>query len=234
MPETTTDFLNHLVFGLYPYIAVIVMIVGSILRYDRDQYSWKAGSSQLLTSKGMRMGSNLFHVGIILLFFTHLVGLLTPESLYHYVITTEGKQIMAMIGGGILGSICFIGLSILLWRRMTDPRIRATSKFSDILLLWLLYIQLILGLISIFYSAQHMDGSSMVALGNWAQHIVTFRSGASDFILQEPWVFKAHLFLGLTIFLIFPFTRLVHMLSVPVKYIFRSGYQIVRKRGRGY
>lgn len=234
MPESMTEFLNHLVFGLYPYIAVIVMVVGSILRYDRDQYSWKAGSSQLLTSKGMRMGSNLFHIGIILLFFTHLVGLLTPESLYHYVITTEGKQIMAMIGGGVLGGICFIGLSMLLWRRMTDPRIKATSKFSDILLLWLLYIQLILGLISIYYSSQHMDGSSMVALGNWAQHIVTFRSGASDFIIQEPWVFKAHLFLGLTIFLIFPFTRLVHMLSVPVKYVFRSGYQIVRKRGRGY
>lgn len=188
----------------------------------------------MLSSKGMRMGSNLFHIGIILLFFTHLVGLLTPESVYHIFVTTEAKQLMAMVGGAILGGICFIGLSMLLWRRMTDPRIRATSRFSDILLLWLLYIQLILGLISIYYSAQHMDGSSMVALGNWAQHIVTFRSGAADFILQEPWVFKAHLFLGLTIFLIFPFTRLVHMLSVPVKYIFRSGYQIVRRRGRGY
>ena len=234
MPESTTDFLNHLVFGLYPYFAIIVMVVGSILRYDRDQYSWKAGSSQLLTSKGMRIGSNLFHVGIIMLFFTHLVGLLTPESVYHYVISTEDKQVMAMVGGGLLGGICFIGLSMLLWRRMTDPRIRATSKFSDIFLLWLLYIQLILGLISIYYSSLHMDGSSMVALGNWAQHIVTFRSGAADFIIHEPWVFKTHLFLGLTIFLIFPFTRLVHMLSVPVKYIFRSGYQIVRKRGRGY
>ncbi len=238
MPETeivtTSPFLHHLVFGLYPYIAVVVMVVGSILRYDRDQYSWKAGSSQLLRSKGMRIGSNLFHVGVILLFFTHLVGLLTPESLYHMVITTEAKQVMAMIGGGILGSITFIGMTILLVRRMTDPRIRATSKFSDIILLWLLYIQLILGLISIYYSSLHMDGSSMVALANWAQHIVTFRSGAADFIVHEPWVFKAHLFLGLTIFLIFPFTRLVHMLSVPVKYIFRSGYQIVRKRGRGY
>lgn len=237
MPETTsltTPYLHYLVFGLYPYIAVIVMVLGSILRYDRDQYSWKAGSSQLLRSKGMRLGSNLFHVGIILLFFTHLVGLLTPESVYHYVITTEAKQVMAMIGGGILGGICFIGMTMLLIRRMTDARIKATSKFSDILLLWVLYIQLILGLISIFYSAQHMDGSSMVALGNWAQHIVTFRSGAADFIVNEPWVFKAHLFLGLSIFLIFPFTRLVHMLSAPIKYIFRSGYQIVRRRGGGY
>jgi len=233
MPETTS-FLNHLAFGIYPYIAVLVMVLGSILRYDRDQYSWKANSSQLLRSKGMRLGSNLFHIGIILLFFTHLVGLLTPESVYHLFMTTEAKQMMAMIGGGILGGICFIGLTILIVRRMTDKRIRATSKTSDILLLWMLYIQLILGLISIYYSAQHLDGSSMVALGNWAQHIVTFRSGAADFIVNEPWVFKAHLLLGLTIFLVFPFTRLVHMLSVPVKYIFRRGYQIVRKRGRGY
>jgi len=234
MPESLSLFVNHLVFGLYPYFAITVLIVGSILRYDRDQYSWKAGSSQLLRSKGMRIGSNLFHIGIILLFFTHLVGLLTPESLYHLVITTEAKQVMAMVGGGILGSICFVGLTMLLYRRMTDKRIRATSKFSDILLLWILYIQLILGITSIFYSAQHMDGSSMVALANWAQHIMTFRSGASDYVLHEPWVFKVHLFLGLSIFVIFPFTRLVHMLSVPVKYIFRSGYQIVRRRGRGY
>lgn len=228
------NYIHHFLFGIYPYLTVIIMVFGSILRYDRDQYSWKASSSQLLRSKGMRFGSNLFHIGIILLFFTHLVGLLTPESLYHYVVTTEQKQMMAMVGGAILGIICFIGLTILLHRRLTDKRIRATSSFSDIFLLLILYIQLILGLVSIPYSAQHPDGSSMVALGNWAQHIVTFRGGAADFILHEAWVFKAHIVLGLTIFLIFPFTRLVHMLSVPVKYITRSGYQIVRKRGKGY
>ncbi len=234
MLDTMIGFFHNFLFGFYPYIAIVVMVMGSILRYDRDQYSWKAGSSQLLRSKGMRLGSNLFHVGIILLFFTHLVGLLTPESVYHMVITTEAKQVMAMIGGGILGGICFVGLTILLFRRLTDKRISATSSTSDILLLVVLYIQLILGLISIGYSAQHMDGSSMVALANWAQHIVTFRSGAAHFIIHEPWVFKAHIFLGMTIFLIFPFTRLVHMLSAPVKYLFRSGYQIVRKRGKGY
>jgi len=227
-----TDFLHQFMFGIYPYIAVLVMVVGSILRYDRDPYSWKAGSSQMLRSKGMRMGSNLFHVGIILLFFGHLVGLLTPASLYHLVMTPASKQMMAMVAGGIFGGICFIGLSILLHRRLTDKRIRATSSVRDILLLLILYIQLILGLLTIPYSAQHLDGSSMVALANWAQYIVTFRSGAADFIVHEAWVFKLHLALGLTIFLLFPFTRLVHMLSAPVKYLFRSGYQIVRKRGR--
>ena len=225
------NFINQFLFGIYPYIAITIMVVGSVFRYDRDQYTWKADSSQLLRAKGMRVGSNLFHIGIILLFFGHLVGLLMPESIYHLVMSAQTKQLMAMIAGGIFGSICFVGLTILIRRRLFDPRIRATSKPTDIAVLLILYVQLILGLITIPYSAQHLDGSSMVALGNWAQHIVTFRSGAADFVLAEAWVFKVHLFLGLTIFLLFPFTRLVHMLSAPLKYLTRKGYQIVRKRG---
>jgi len=225
------NFINQFLFGIYPYITITIMVVGSVFRYDRDQYTWKADSSQLLRAKGMRVGSNLFHIGIILLFFGHLVGLLMPESIYHLVMSAQTKQLMAMIAGGIFGSICFVGLTILIRRRLFDPRIRATSKPTDIAVLLILYVQLILGLITIPYSAQHLDGSSMVALGNWAQHIVTFRSGAADFVLAEAWVFKVHLFLGLTIFLLFPFTRLVHMLSAPLKYLTRKGYQVVRKRG---
>lgn len=231
MTSEIMNYLHQFVFGIYPYLAIMIMVGVSIVRYDRDQYTWKASSSQLLRSKGMRWGSNLFHVGIILLFFGHLVGLLTPEPVYHLVMTAGAKQLMAMVAGGIFGTICFIGLSMLLYRRLFDKRIRATSSFSDIALLLILYIQLILGLITIPYSAQHMDGSSMIALANWAQHIVTFRTGAADFIVNEAWVFKAHLALGLTIFLVFPFTRLVHMLSAPIKYLFRTGYQIVRRRG---
>ncbi|MEX0583505.1 MAG: respiratory nitrate reductase subunit gamma [Sneathiella sp.] len=224
-------YINELLFGIYPYIAILVLILGSIFRYDQNPYSWKADSSQLLRSRGMRWGSNLFHIGIILLFFGHLVGLLTPEAVYHLVMSAAVKQKLAMIAGGIFGAMCFVGLTILLWRRITDPRIRATSKFGDILILVILYIQLILGLATIPASAQHPDGSSMIALANWAQHIVTFQGGAADFVMEEAFIFKAHIFLGLTIFLIFPFTRLVHVFSAPVKYILRPGYQIVRKRG---
>ena len=224
------SYLNDFFFGIYPYIAIIVMVLGSILRYDQDQYGWRADSSQLLRSKGMRIGSNFFHVGIILLFFGHLVGLLTPESVYHLVMTAAAKQKMAMIAGGVFGTICFIGMTVLIYRRLTDPRIRATSKSGDMFILLLLYVQLILGLLTIPASAQHPDGSSMIALANWAQHIVTFRSGAADFIVHEAPIFKAHIVLGLTTFLVFPFTRLVHMLSAPVKYLLRPGYQIVRKR----
>ncbi|GHF22262.1 respiratory nitrate reductase subunit gamma [Kordiimonas sediminis] len=225
------SYLNEFVFGIYPYIAIVIMIVGSIFRYDQDPYSWKADSSQLLRKKGLRLGSNLFHIGIILLFFGHLVGLLTPESVYHLVMSAATKQKMAMIAGGIFGAMCFVGMTMLLVRRLTDPRIRATSKTSDTLILLILYIQLILGLGTIPFSAQHPDGSSMIALANWAQHIITFRGGAADYVMHEALVFKLHIFLGLTIFLIFPFTRLVHVFSVPIKYFVRSGYQVVRKRG---
>lgn len=223
-------FLNHFLFGSYPYIAFAVFIIASILRYDLDPYSWKADSSQILSGKYFRFASNSFHVGIILLFFGHLVGLMMPHSFYEPYMTPQVKQIIAMTAGGIFGTLCFVGLTILILRRLFNARVRATSRKSDIFILFLLYIQLILGLASIPVSASHPDGSSMLALAEWAQHIVTFRSGASEFILHEHIIFKLHLFFGLTLFLVFPFTRLVHVWSFPAKYLTRTGYQIVRKR----
>lgn len=224
-------YFNQFFFGIYPYIALTVFFVGSLFRYDRDQYTWKASSSQLLSSKDMRVGNNLFHVGIILLFFGHLVGLLTPEWAYHIFMSAGAKQIMAMMAGGVFGIMCFIGMVLLIRRRLFDPRIRATSQTSDIVVLLILFVQLVLGLLTIPFSAQHLDGSSMVALANWAQSIVTFNSGAANFVAGQAFIFKIHLILGLTIFLMFPFTRLVHIWSAPFKYLMRSGYQIVRKRG---
>lgn len=229
----TVDFLDQFFFGYYPYICLTVFILGSILRYDREQYTWKADSSQLLRRKGMRIGNNLFHIGIILLFFGHLIGLLTPHAVYRHFISAGNKQLLAIIAGGVFGTICLIGMTILILRRLFDPRIRATSKPADIAILLVLYVQLLLGLVTLHFSAQHLDGSSMRQLANWAQHIVTFRGGAAAFIVTEALVFKLHIVLGMTIFLIFPFTRLVHVFSgvaAPLKYLSRSGYQIVRRR----
>ena len=224
------NYINEFFFGIYPYMALTVFFVGSLLRYDRDQYTWKASSSQLLRKKDMRVGSNLFHVGIIMLFFGHLFGLLTPQWAYHFVMSAGTKQVLAMTAGGIFGLMCLVGMVLLIRRRMTDPRIRATSQAADLPILLILFVQLVLGLLTIPFSAQHLDGSSMVALANWAQHIVTFQGDAASFVAGEALVFKLHLVLGLTIFLLFPFTRLVHVWSVPLQYLGRSGYQIVRKR----
>jgi len=222
-------YLNEFFFQIYPYIAVTMLLIGSWARFDKDAYTWRSGSSQLLSNRGMRVGSNLFHVGVLAILAGHFVGLLAPHALYEPFISAGNKQLLAMVVGGIFGVLCFIGLTILIVRRMTDPRIRATSAARDIVILWLLWAQLVLGMISIVVSAGHMDGAQMVKLAEWAQHIVTFRWGAAEYIADAHWVYKAHVFLGLTLLLVVPFTRLVHVWSIPVSYLKRP-YQVVRRR----
>ena len=225
------DYLNQALFGLYPYIVVSVFLIGSVVRFDREQYSWRSGSSQLLRRRLLFVGSNCFHVGILAIFGGHLVGLLTPHSVYTAIgLSVEAKQLMAMIIGGVFGALCFIGLTLLIYRRLVDPRIRATSSYMDVAILLLIYAQLILGLSSIFASAQHLDGSEMLVLAEWAQRIVTLRGGAADLIAGVDPIFKLHIVLGMTIFLVFPFSRLVHIWSAPVGYLGRP-YQVVRRRG---
>ncbi|RQO53716.1 respiratory nitrate reductase subunit gamma [Paucibacter sp. KBW04] len=223
--------LDHALFGIYPYICLAVFLLGSLLRYDRDQYSWKSDSSQLLRRGTLRWGSNLFHIGVLFLFFGHTVGMLTPHFLYEPFISAGNKQLMAMVSGGIAGLAGFAGVSLLLHRRLSDERIRINSKFSDIALLVLLWIQLALGLATIPLSAEHLDGGMMMRLAEWAQRIVTFRSGAVELLAGASWIFKLHMFLGMSLFLVFPFTRLVHVWSGfgTLAYLVRP-YQLVRSR----
>lgn len=225
--------IHFLLFGLYPYIAVAVCVIGCIARFDRDQYTWKSGSSQMLRTKGMVLASNAFHIGVLFILGGHFVGLLTPHAVYEHVISTEHKQLLAMVAGGLAGILCFIGLAMLIVRRMTDPRIRANSSAMDIAILWLLMAQLMLGLSSIVVSTHHMDGSVMIMLANWAQHIVILDpiTAAESIGGEVHIIYKLHILLGLTLVLITPFSRLVHVISAPVWYLFRTGYQIVRVRG---
>ncbi|WP_374447825.1 respiratory nitrate reductase subunit gamma [Stella sp.] len=225
------DYLNTAIFGIYPYIALAVLAVGSVIRYDREPYTWRSGSSQLLRRRQLVVGSVLFHVGILIVFFGHLVGLLTPIAVFDWMGIGHGfKQGLAIAVGGVAGIVCLVGATMLLHRRLSDPRIRSTSSFSDIAILVLLYVQLLLGLATIPISLGHMDGHEMVKFMSWAQGIFTLDLQASSFVRDTHPIFKAHLFLGLTILLVFPFTRLVHMLSAPVRYLWRPGYQVVRSR----
>lgn len=223
--------MNELLFGIYPYIALTVMVVGSIARYDRDPFTWKTKSSQLLSNKQFALGSILFHVGILIIFFGHLIGLLTPIAVFDMMGISHGfKQVMAIVVGGVAGVMTLIGGLILLHRRLTNPRVRATTTFADTGILALLVFQVCLGLATIFLSLEHLDGSEMLKLMLWAQGIIFFQGGAAAYLEGVSWLFKLHIFLGLTIFLLVPFTRLVHIFSAPIRYIWRPGYQIVRSK----
>lgn len=223
------EFLNHLAFGWYPYLAVTVLVLGSILRFDKDQYSWRSQSSQFLRRRQMMIGSNLFHMGVIVLFFGHLIGLLTPINVVDAVGVGHGaKQIMAVVIGGIAGLAAFVGATMLLHRRLVDPRIRRSSSFADIAVLSLIWLQITFGMLTVFWTLQHLDGEEMVQFMGWANAIVTFDPAAPSLLAETAWIYKLHIILGLTLFLITPFTRLVHIWSAPIWFLFRPGYQIVR------
>lgn len=229
--------MHGFIFGIYPYIALSVLLIGSIARYDRDPFTWKSSSSQLLRRKQLVLGSILFHVGMLVIFVGHVVGLLTPlwvlDALY---ITHQFKQILAIVAGGLGAIAALAGGFMLLHRRLYDPRIRATSSTMDIIVLSLLLFQLLLGCLSIFVSLQHIDGSEMVRFMIWAQAIFLLDPNAASYTEGASWIFELHIFTGLTIFVLFPFTRLVHIASgifAPLRYLFlRPGYQIVRTRKR--
>jgi len=223
------ELITYIVFGWYPYLCLTVFLLGSLLRFDREQYTWRSGSSQLLRRRQLIWGSNLFHVGILVIFFGHFIGLLTPIAVFDTLgISHTFKQWMAIGIGGVAGVFSFIGITLLVHRRLFDARIRSTSSFGDIAILLLLYGQLMLGLATIAVSLNHLDGHEMVKFMTWAQGILTLQPGVSALIADVQPIFKLHLFLGMTIFLVFPFTRLVHVWSAPIWYLGRRGYQVVR------
>ena len=226
--------LHGFLFGVYPYICLTVFLLGSLIRFDRDQYTWKSDSSQLLRSGLLRWGSNLFHVGILFLFFGHLVGLLAPHAFYAHFLEASVKQKIAIYSGGTFGVICFIGLSMLIYRRMFDERIRYTSHKTDLAILLILWVQLVIGLITLPFSWAHSDGSVMLILADWAQRILTLRTVDAAVVAALPWPYLVHIVFGMTIFLLFPFSRLVHIWSgfASVGYLLRP-YQVVRSRRLG-
>lgn len=225
---------HDFIFGAYPYIAGVVFILGSWLRFDREQYTWKADSSQLLGNGSMRIASNLFHVGVLAIFGGHFVGLLTPHSWFTAMgVSDIAHQNVAIYAGLIFGSMCFVGALMLTIRRLTNERVAAVSRTRDnFIIIWIL-VTVSLGMSTIPTSmghASHGDASVMIALTQYVQSIATLNPTPA-LLHGVDTLYKAHMFFGMTLFLLFPFTRLVHVWSVPVGYLGRA-YQVVRRNRR--
>lgn len=224
--------LHNFLYGVYPYIALSVFLIGSWLRFDREQYSWKSDSSQLLSKANLRLGSNLFHIGVLAIFGGHAVGLLTPHSVFHALgVSDMDHQMIAIWAGSIFGLSALVGGLILWVRRMFNDRVSAASRGADKFILTWLLLTLTLGLCTIPVSIGHANEGNpevMIALAEWVQSIVYLRPDPA-LLLGVDTVFKVHLFFGMTVFLVFPFTRMVHVWSAPFGYIARP-YQIVRSK----
>lgn len=228
---TLPPALNHFLFGIYPYICLAVLLLGSLIRFDREPYSWKSDSSQTLRKQELRLGSNLFHYGVLTVILGHFVGFLMPGPLVMALMSPTYHQLLAMVVGGIAGVIAIIGMTILIHRRLHYRRIRANSRKWDITIVIMLWLQLALGILTVPFSARDMSGAHFEVLVHYVQGIVLFQNTAP--LLQGvPWVYQAHILLGFTIFLVSPFTRMVHIWSGvgSLAYLVRP-YQLVRKRG---
>jgi nitrate reductase gamma subunit len=227
MPSNT--YLNTLLFGVYPYICLVVLLIGSLIRFDREPYTWKSDSSQMLRKGQLRLGSNLFHYGVIIVILGHFVGFLAPHWALDWALSPLAHQLLAMVVGGIAGLIAIVGLTILLQRRLGDPRIRLNSRKWDIAVALMLWLQLALGLLTVPLSAFHMDGALFETLTSYVKGVVTLDGSAASRMIDVPILYKLHILLGFTLFLVSPFTRMIHIWSGwgAVAYLFRP-YQIVR------
>lgn len=222
------NYINNLLFTYFPHIALAIFFFGLVTRFILVNRTVQAESTQLLADKQVKLGSNLFHVGIIFVFFGHLT-LFIPESIYHLVMTTETKRVIALTMGSFFGLMALVGMCILVVRRYNDPRIKANSSFQDYFILLLLLVEVILGLSAVAGTVT-APIEKYAALSEWAQAVVTFQPDAGDILLHHSIQYKLHIVTGLFIFMIFPYTKLMHILVFPFVYVFRSGYQLVRRR----
>lgn len=212
------EYLNNFFLGYLPYVALTVLATGLIYRTIRRNNTIQASSSQFISNdKSLRWGSTLFHYAILLVLLGHILGLLTPEWLYNWFMTNETKRLLAILMGSISGAAALVGITLLVVRRFSNKRVWATSKIQDYVIVVLLLVQISLGLWCTFITTQSSLEDYM-AMEYWAQGIFIFEPDSWKYIADTDLIYKIHIVNGFLIFIIFPFTKLMHMIMVPVQY----------------
>lgn len=224
--------LSEFFWGVFPYICLVVMIVGTIYRYNSNQLSWTSKSSELLEKRLLTIGSALFHAGIFLVLGGHIMGLLVPMQWYTAVgISSEVYHTGAIVLGGFSGLLAFAGISILLYRRIANRRVRMSSDFSDYLSDGLLWIVIALGLsMTLGYNLIYGPYEYRATIGPWIRDIVTLHPDVT-LMAGVPLLFQVHIIAAFCLFAVSPFTRLVHMYSIPLAYLTRAPIEYRARHG---
>jgi nitrate reductase gamma subunit len=223
--EVMSEFLNTFAFAVFPYIALAVSVAGHVYRYIADPYTWNARSSEILESKKLWFASNLFHYGVILALVGHVVGLLVPQGLYDaFWISGELHTEIAYLLGAAFGAPAFLGIILLLWRRTTDSRVVAVTTQRDIITSVLLLIVIGVGTYNVFFGHYYV----LDTVAPWIRGIFNFNPDPA-LMRDVPFLYKLHIFAAFALFAFAPFSRLVHIWSIPVSYARRS-YILFRRR----
>jgi nitrate reductase gamma subunit len=222
------NILNTLAFLVFPYLALATFVVGHMYRYVVDPYGWNTKSSELLDKKGLKFGVTIFHWGIIFTLLGHGAGLLIPQKYWDAVgINSQAHTLFATYSGFIVGAAALLGLALLIYRRISKDRIFATTSLNDFVTLGLLFFVVATGFTNVIGGLyQHFDILNTIA--PWLRGILTLTPDAS-LMLEVPLRFKVHILAVLTLLGFSPFSRLVHIWSVPITYLFRR-WIIFRRR----
>ncbi|WP_027417351.1 respiratory nitrate reductase subunit gamma [Aneurinibacillus terranovensis] len=211
---------------IYPYLALCIMVVGLLFRYNYGQLHWGAPSTELLEKKTLRVGSLLFHWGIIFAFIGHVMGILIPRSVYDYFGVTEALyHFNAILFGGIVGVITWVGLLVLIFRKIYFKRVRKKAGLSDFATLVSLLIIVTLGTsMTIGYNVMVEPYEYRNTIGPWFRGILTFRPNPL-LMVGVPLLFQIHVILSFALFALIPFTKLVHFWTLPARYPARAPLQ---------
>jgi nitrate reductase gamma subunit len=226
------NYWNQFLWVIFPYLMISIFIIGHIYRYNTDQIGWTSKSSEFLEKKNLRWGSLLFHYGILLVFGGHVMGLLVPESFFTQIgISNEAYHLSAVYFGGAAGLVTVIGLFLLLVRRYGDKRISVTGSLGDKLIAVLLFLVVGIGIYNTLVfnlSVGVFDYRSTIS--PWFRSLFVFAPN-SKLMIEVPLVYQIHVISAFLILGVWPFTRLVHVWSIPFAYIKRSN--IIYRRSYG-
>ncbi|WP_037288450.1 respiratory nitrate reductase subunit gamma [Saccharibacillus sacchari] len=217
------NMFDQFLWVIFPYAALMIFVVGHIFRYRHDQFNWTAKSSEFIEKKQLMFGSLLFHLGIIPVAFGHISGLLIPKSWMNAMGVSEHMyHIGAVYIGGIFGAMTLIGMLLLTARRFTIRNVRRLSSASDLVVNVLLLFIVFMGMYAtLFTNAVQPEFDYRESISIWFRGLFMLRPDAS-LMHDVPWSFKVHALSGFAIFAFWPFTRLVHVWSVPLNYVGRS------------
>lgn len=228
-----SEGLRTFLFGVLPYICAASFVVGHIWRWRFDQFGWTTRSSEIYEKKLLNIASPMFHFGILMVVAGHAVGLLIPESWTHAIgISEEAYHVVATVAGSIAAVFTVVGLALLIYRRRTTRTVFVATTRMDKLMYLMLAITLGAGTFATF-AEQVLGWSSggynyRESISPWLRSLFTFNPDL-DLMVGIPPAFAIHIVSALLLFALWPFTRLVHVWSAPLAYVFRP-YVVYRSR----
>ncbi|GAB2921383.1 respiratory nitrate reductase subunit gamma [Micromonospora polyrhachis] len=222
--------MTTLLWVVLPYICLAVFIAGHVWRWRHDQFGWTTHTSQLLENRLLRLGSPLFHLGVLGVLGGHVLGLVIPASLTEAVgISEHTYHLVAVSAGSVTGIMLIAGLALLIARRFVNGRVRRKTTVMDQVLYTFLAVIAVLGMVAVVGENIFGGGYDYRAtIAVWFRGIFWFQPH-TELMAGAPLVYQLHAISGFLLLALWPFTRLVHVWSAPLAYLWRP-YVVYRGR----